>query len=181
MDLLSECVKEYPLVGHHPTIGSCLLPAILPRTKPCPVAGRTQTCPKVPSITTQTPALPVVPVDHGISRAHWGLTAPRAGCGVMGFPVLARAGTDPAGFHAEGTGWCYAIPCQAVLPAGQGRGGELALPMVSQAVGAGTAGARGSLNVLHGPAALPRPLHCEGSAQGSDPSAASARPKGVIF
>lgn len=36
--------------------------------------------------------------DPSISRAHWGLPAPH---GIMGFPVLARAGTDPAGFHAE--------------------------------------------------------------------------------
>lgn len=36
LDLLSACVKEYPRVGHHLTIGSCLLQTKLPRTEDLP-------------------------------------------------------------------------------------------------------------------------------------------------
>ena len=97
------CVKECPLVGHlHPIRESCLLPAILPRSKPC----RT-----VLAIAAQPLALPVVPAASSISRAHWGLPTPHAGSTIVDFLVLTRAGTHSAGFYAQGTGCCCAVPC----------------------------------------------------------------------
>lgn len=111
------CAKACPLVGcPHSTMGSRLPPAILPRSKPCPVADRTQpawTCPTVlPSLHRPWPCL-WCPAAPGISRAQRGLQPPHAGCTIMGFTILTRAGTDPAGSHAEGTGCCHAVPCCA--------------------------------------------------------------------
>lgn len=111
--------KDCPLVGHlHPIMGSHLLPAIQPRSKHCPVAGRTVTAwtPKCslsphspwPSLWCQQPSASLEPTG-ACQPLH-------AGCTIMGFPVLTRVGTDPAGFHAEGTGGtpCHATPHHAV-------------------------------------------------------------------
>lgn len=48
-----------------------------------------------------------------ISRAHQDLPAPPCRMHHQGFPVLTRAGTDPAGFHAEWAGCClcHNMPC----------------------------------------------------------------------
>lgn len=58
-------VKECPLERHlHSIVGSRLPPAMLPRSKLCPVAGRTRTagtCPTRLPILAQTLALPGVP------------------------------------------------------------------------------------------------------------------------
>jgi len=76
-----------------------------PRTAPGPVCGALQS-----------------PASSEPTRAG---QCPLPGCTIVGFTILTRAGTYPAGSHVEGTGCCHSMPCCAMpsLPAGQDRGG----------------------------------------------------------
>lgn len=114
MDLLPACVKEYPLVGHRPTIGSHLLATILPRTKPCPVASRTWTSPKALPITTQSLALPIVLGDPGISGAHWGLPAPPCRVWRHGLSSFSQSRDTPCWFPCWQKDQAGAMPCHAM-------------------------------------------------------------------
>lgn len=101
-------------MGHlHLIMGNPLPPAVSPqavspqgllRGKPCPVAGRTGTAWTSPA---QPLALPVVSAAPSVSGAHWGLTAPPCRMHHCGLSSFNQSTTNPAGFHAEGTGCCH--------------------------------------------------------------------------
>lgn len=130
-------VKESPLGGHlHPIMGGRLLPAIIPRSKPCPVTSRTRTawtCPTVLPIPAQPLALPVVTAAPGICRAHQQLPAPLCRmhhCGLSSFNqsrdrlcwfpcrgdrLLPRHAMPRHATPRHATAWhatpCHAMPC----------------------------------------------------------------------
>lgn len=153
-------------MGHYPTIASCLLQTKLPRTETCPVAGRTWIYPKVLLITTQTPALPVVPANPGISRAHWGLPAPLCRVWHHGLPSSSQSRDRPCWFPCRRNRLVlyHATPCHAIASSRAGQSWRRA------GIANGTPGSRnrdsrglGQPQCAAWPCCLP--LQCEGSWQ----------------